>query len=253
MRLLAAHGIGTETGTSYTTSEPVSMVSSSHAASIVRDTSESSWEEIERMAAKESNMTANALLVMALAGMIAAVGIATNALHVVIGAMVIAPGFQPISRIGLGLVAQSPAWRRGLWDTLRGYAVLVAVAALTSLLLDVLGEPALGGGASYLQPGALVSFWMTNDETSFLVTLAAATAGVVLVATNRSVLTAGVMIALALVPSAALVGMALVQGATEVAGDAAARWLVDAVLLFGVSIAVFGWKRARVHRRPLMY
>ncbi|MBM3492617.1 MAG: hypothetical protein FJX68_19690 [Alphaproteobacteria bacterium] len=48
---------------------------------------------MELVIGKNSNMTGNALLVMLAAGVLAAIGIATNALHIVIGAMLIAPGY----------------------------------------------------------------------------------------------------------------------------------------------------------------
>ncbi len=60
--------------------------------------------------------------------------------------MLIAPGFLPLVRVSLGIVAQSPAWRRGLVDLIKGYA---AVAASATLLLIGMGKQPLGEEASY--------------------------------------------------------------------------------------------------------
>ena len=119
------HGIGFEHGGSLTTIEPVSIFTPGSIPARVRDTSESTWEEMELLIGKESNMTINALLLMGISGILAALGLATNALHIVIGVMAIAPGFEPIVRISLGTVAKSRASWRGAIDTLQGYGMLL--------------------------------------------------------------------------------------------------------------------------------
>jgi hypothetical protein len=86
-RLLSEEGVGSSSAGSFSTSEPVSIVSSSSVADIVHDVSEATWEEMEVVIAKNSNMTVNALVVMVISGVLATIGIATNALHIVIGAM----------------------------------------------------------------------------------------------------------------------------------------------------------------------
>lgn len=101
-----------------------------------------------------------------MAGIIAAVGISTNALHLVVGAMVIAPGFETVVRIPLGIITDNVAWKRGVTDTLKGYGALLVASALTMLLLQVLGFDTLKGKASYLAEGALVSYWTTISATS---------------------------------------------------------------------------------------
>lgn len=169
MQVLDGHGAGDDPGLSVTTSKPTGMFSAS-----------------------------------------ASDRIATNSLHLVVGAMVIAPGFQPLVRVGLGVVGGSPAWRRGLLDTAKGYAALVPAAGLTALLLRAMGTDPLGSAdGGYLPSGALVRYWDGVTLNATIVTIAAGVGGALLIAANRSVLTAGVMIALALVPSAALVGVVL--------------------------------------------
>lgn len=251
--LLARAGVGSEPGTSLTTSEPISVVSSSRARQITGDSSEATWEEMEVVIGKNSNMTANALLVMAISGVLATIGIATNALHLVLGAMLIAPGFQPVVRIALGLVAEGRGWRSGISDTLLGYAAVAAGAAAAALFLMAIGNSPLGGEASYLARGTLLSYWTTITASSVLVTLVAGIAGAVLVASNKAVLTAGVMVALALVPGAAIFGLALVAGEPRIAAAGALRWAMEAGIVLGASGLVLGWKRRSVHRRPSLF
>jgi uncharacterized membrane protein len=251
-RLLGDQGAGRSSTISFSTSEPISIVSASSAEEIVKDVSEATWEEMEAVIAKNSNATASALLVMAISGVLATIGIATNALHIVIGAMLIAPGFQPIVRIALGIVGKSGAWRRGVSHTLQGYLALAGGAAGTALFLQAIGKSPLGSEASYLPAGVLISYWTSITMPSVVVTSVAGAAGALLIATNRAVLTAGVMVAVALVPGATIAALAIVSGDLDVAASGVLRWLTEAGLVLLASMLVLFWKRSRVHRRSTM-
>ncbi len=106
---------------------------------VFRDTSTSTWEEIELTLGRESTMTVPKVVVMGLVGVVAAAGVLTGALHVVVGAMVIAPGFEPLVRIALGLVQRRGSWRDGLVDSARGYGALLLGAAACAALLSASG------------------------------------------------------------------------------------------------------------------
>lgn len=248
-RLLDEHGVGSDAGTNMTTSDPVSLTIPSARERLAHDTSEATWEEVESVAAKESNTTGNALAVMAISGAIAAIGLATNALHLVMAAMLIAPGFEPITRFSLGLVARNTAWRRGVRQTAETYGALFLGAAITALVLRLLGTSPLGGQDTYLPDSVLVNYWTSFTATTFIVSATAGIAGALLVAANRAVLTAGVMVALALVPGATLVASGLVGGDAGIAGRGALRWAIDVVLVAVTALIVFSWKQRRVHQR----
>ena len=252
LRLLSNQGIGNDSHSSITTSEPSSIISQSSMEAILLDSSEATWEEMETIIARESNMTINGLLIMAISGILATIGIATNALHLVIGAMIIAPGFEPVIRISFGAVTQSRAWRRGLSQTIQAYAVLIAAAAVTALILRTLGQNPLGTDASYLPAGVLISYWTSINISSILVTIVGAFAGALLIAVNRSLLTSGVMVALALVPTATIFGEAFVMGDFSLAGKGLFRWLVEVGIILVMSALVFAWKRSQVHQRKAL-
>lgn len=252
LSLFERHGLGTRAGSSLSTSEPVSLVSASAREAIARDSSDASWEDMEGSLAKESNMTLNAMALMFVSGAIAAIGVTTNAIHLVIGAMVIAPGFEPITRLALGCVARGPAWKRGLVDSALAYLVLAAGAGVAALALRASGHHPPGGSASYLPQSSLLTYWTSFTLPSLLVSGLASVAGALLIATNRSVLTAGVMIGLALVPAASIAVMAALVADWHAAGAAALRWLVEVGIVTLGSLAVFGWKRHSLHRRDTM-
>ena len=180
------------------------------------------------------------------------IGIASDALHLVIAAMVIAPGFEPMARIALGMAAHSSSWRRGARDTVKGYLALVAGAFAGGLIASLAGHSPLADPGGPLDPGSLASYWSSLTVLSALASAAAAVGGGVLIATNRTVLTAGAMIGLALVPSAALVGIGASAGQFDLAFQAVGRWALDVLLVVVSCWAVLAWKARRVHRRRSM-
>lgn len=248
MRIADEFGLGTDEGMTMSTSVPLSVVTPAFQR-MTREQGATTWEELELSMSEDSTMTRDRTLVMLLAGVIAGIGIIADQVHTVIGAMVIAPGFQPFARVMLGVVTRSSAWRGGVVDVARGYGALLGGAALAALLGQAFGADALdAGGSSYLDDAVLVEFWTTVSWSGLAVALAGAVCGGILVSLNRTVLTAGVMVALALVPTAALVPMALIAGDPGLAGDAAVRFALEVALVLAGITVMFLVKR-RLDRR----
>lgn len=91
MRLADRYGLGQEGGIAMSTSEPLSVISTS-AETRIREPGATTWEELELAMGADSTMTAEKVAVMGIAGVIAGIGILSDTIHVVVGAMVIAPG-----------------------------------------------------------------------------------------------------------------------------------------------------------------
>jgi hypothetical protein len=249
MRIADRYGLGQDENVSMSTSVPLSVVTPAFAR-LTREMGATTWEELELSIGEDSTMTGDRTLVMFIAGLIAGLGITSGTLHVVIGAMVIAPGFQPFARFVLGVINRSGAWYGGLTDVLRAYGALLAGSTLAAVLTLLLGVDALDAGDEiYLAAADLVSFWSSTSWSGIVVGLAAGICGGLLVSLNRTVLTAGVMVALALVPTAALVPMALVAGDVTLAGQAALRFLIEVGLVLVGTTLVFSFKRRRDARR----
>lgn len=119
MRMLDGYGLGQENGISLSTSEPESYIPTGSSRKIERDINEGSWEEMEMTISNDSNTSINTLLIMVVSGSLATIGVVTNSLHIVIGGMLVAPGFMPITRVALGLVSRHKAWYYGSWDFLK--------------------------------------------------------------------------------------------------------------------------------------
>lgn len=200
MRMLDELGSGVNSDISVSMTEPTGMVSASGRKTVMTDPASSTFEEMQFVLSRESTMRFNKLVVMALAGVVATIGIATNATHIVVAAMVIAPGFEPPIRVALGAVSGRATWKFGVLDTIKGYGALIGGALVTGLLLPLLGVTIPEGEAGYVRNGILISYWQEVTVSGTVLTIAAGIAGALLIAANRSVLTAGVMIALALIP-----------------------------------------------------
>lgn len=226
--------------------EPRHVVSPSHFDELDRETNELSWEEVGTELRKNANPSLNFLLLMALSGGIAAVGLWTNTVHIVVGAMVVAPGFQPLLRPGLQLVAGIPRMAsRGGVAVVAGYAGLALAGAVTFLVLQAL-EP---GRSAELTDRSWVRYWSTITSPAVVVAIIAGAAGAMTVTAGRAVLTAGVMIALALIPAMTITGMSVAALDLSLFGRALGRWAVDATAVLVTGTLVFGLKQGGLHRR----
>lgn len=253
MRCLDRHKLGEEGGVSLSTQEPDSLINNNGPSRRVdRDGNEGTWEEIEMIISKDSNANINTLIIIIASGVLAAVGITTNEIHITIGGMLIAPGFMPIMRISLGAVVKSKVWQRGVIDVLKIYSVLVVSAGVTALIMKLGGHKPLPGESSYYEVHeSFFEYWTTTSLSSIAASAAASLAGALLMATKRSTYTSGVMIGLALVPSAAIIGMSLVSGDVSSAGQAGLRWITDVILVLLITFGVFYWQKARLHKREM--
>ncbi len=231
---------------SVVTSEPYCLVSSQGQGSLEHESNEAGWEEMASMLRRETNPSNNFMLLMFLAGGIAAGGLWTNTLHLVIGAMTIAPGFEPLLRMPFGLITgMGGIVRYGATGTVIGYGLLALGGAIALLVLRAVDA----GGPADLEANSWVRYWTSVSPTGVVVALLAGAAGAAVVSIYRSVLSVGVMIALALIPTMSLTGMALAEGDLPLAGAAAVRWLVDVICVLGASTAVLAAKQAFIHRR----
>lgn len=113
-----------------------------------------------------------------------------------------------------------------------------------------MGYDLIPGSSSYYVPDQnLIEYWSTVSKPSLLASAMASLAGALLVATKKSVFTSGVMIGLALVPTAAIVAMGLIERNYPLAGKAFLRFALDVALVFIFSFLVFIWVKRFHHRR----
>ncbi|MGQ4878173.1 DUF389 domain-containing protein [Billgrantia sp. LNSP4103-1] len=227
-------------------SEPTSLLSSDYQKVIDKESNETIWDDMAFLLRRDTNVSSNYLALMTLAGAITAAGLWSDTLHLIIGSMIIAPAFEPLLRMPLGLITRAKELvPSGLFSTGAGYLALALGAALSASILN-LWEPGAKHGLAEQQ---WVEYWSTLTFPGVLISCFGAIAGPIIVSAQRSVMTVGVMITLALIPSMGIVGLGLAMGDVALAGQGAVRWLVDAVLVTVMSALVFGLKKRFLHHR----
>jgi uncharacterized membrane protein len=237
---------------SVATAQLDSVVDPEHEQAVDADVDEALWEEMGSSLRHHSRVTVNYLALAALGGAIAAVGLvsepATQAVSFV-AASVIASGFEPIAKIPLGLALRR--WnlsKQGLASAGAGYAVLAVSAALTFLLLRLLGAVTVPD----LVDNPAVELIAHPPGSQIFRSACAAAAGIVIFTAYRHTLIAGALMALELIPGASLAGVALAAGQPTLIYEGLERFALDALLIVILGVLILMAKRARVHRRDPM-
>ena len=234
---------------SVVTAELISIIDTQHKDAVDRDVDEAIWEEMETGLRHQGRVTPNYVALMALGGAIAAIGLVSEPAPQAIAfvaASIIAPGFESLAKIPLGIVLGrwNVVWR-GLVSSVVGYTALILAAALTMLIL-------------LATHNVEVSEIVSNPEVKniaepklkeMIVSGVAAVAGMVMIAAYRRTVIAGPLVALVLIPAAALVGAGVAARRTNLAFEGIERWGLDVLFIIAAGLLVFFVKQLFVHRR----
>jgi uncharacterized hydrophobic protein (TIGR00341 family) len=175
-------------------------------------------EALFDQAEKSARLDSNYLVLVALSTLVAAIGLLEDNVAVVIGAMVIAPLLGPNLALGLG----SALGDRGLIkQALQAGAVGLGLALLLSLLIGWLLPVDLGSHELMQRTEVGVE--------SVALALASGAAAALSLTTGLSSVLVGVMVAVALLPPTAALGMMLGAAHLELAGRAALLLAVNVV------------------------
>jgi Domain of unknown function (DUF389) len=238
-------------GTDYSiaTAEQASMIDPKHDKAIEDDVDEAIWEEMETGLRHQGRVTSNFGLLMALGGGIAAIGLVSDPAPQAIAfvaASVLAPGFEPVAKIPLGvLVSNWNVARQGLLSLLVGYVMLIGGAALTFALLLAIGPVT---PADFLTNPELKHLSHPDGKEIALSLFGAVAGGLIIAAYRRSVI-AGALIAVVLIHAAAMIGVSAVIGRWDLALEGAERFGIDVLIVIVGCGLVFGLKQILVHRR----
>jgi hypothetical protein len=216
------------------------------------DTDDELWEEIETGLRQTTHITANYVMLMALGGMIAASGLFMHGLEQAIAfvaASIIAPGFEPIAKIPVGLTLRS--WgvaKRALISFGAGYAVLIGVAGATFAAFLAFGV----GTTTEIASNADVRHVMANATPENVLSFCGAFAGIIMLTSYREEVIAGPLLALGLIPSSALAAGGLVSGSADLFRLGLTRLTLDLGFIFGIAAVFMFLKQRLVHKRKAM-
>ena len=237
---------------SVSTGELTSIVDPEHEHKVANDVDEALWEEAETGLRHQSRITTNYLALMVLGGAIGAAGLVlegTSQAISFVAASIVAPGFEPIAKISVGLALRR--WdvaRRGLTSTIAGYLALMLSAALVFALLFLTGVVVVEEFADNPEVQTLA------DPTlrEILVSACGAVAGVIMILTYRLYLVPGALIALEIIEAAAMIGVGLVAGEPALAFAGAGRLGLDILFIVVGGVIVVLLKQTLFHRRAPM-
>ncbi|MEO6208260.1 MAG: DUF389 domain-containing protein [Candidatus Limnocylindrales bacterium] len=205
-----------------------------------------SWDEVAARTRDDTLVTPAYLLLMTIAGVIAAGGILTNNELLIVGAMIVSPDYGPLAGFCVAALAGPPVRARSsAWALLVGFMVAAGSAAV------VAGAAAIGSlvPALYVAGDRPVTELIAEpNAASLLVALAAGVAGMIALGQAKSGAVVGVLVSVTTIPAAANVGVALALGNLDEAYGAVAQLLIN---LAGLVIAGVGslWIGRRLSRR----
>jgi uncharacterized hydrophobic protein (TIGR00341 family) len=204
-------------------------------------------EDSERIAREELTTAARDMapdgwiyaLMTFLSALIAAAGLLLDSPAVVVGSMVIAPLVGPALSASVGTVVNDDEmFRRGVLYQAAGVVIAIGAAAVFALLVkyaqlvppfpDITAVPE-------------ITERVAPDFLSLAVAVGAGAAGVVSLMTGISTALVGVMIAAALIPPAATVGIALAWGKPLAAVGATVLVLVNLLSINLAALVVLWW------------
>ncbi len=158
----------------------------------------------------EVEMSAYYMILMGLAGVLAAVGLLTNSVPVLIGAMLVAPAFPPLALVTIGLILGrwALAWR-SFAVAMSGLGLSVVLTMLTAWLLNLTGV--IPEDANLLQR-ELLEERVRPGWYSIIAALAAGIAAMLAAVRNKMDALIGTLASVALVPAGAAAGIAFISG-----------------------------------------
>lgn len=204
------------------------------------------WEEVEARTSENIELSASFLAFMTLAMLIAAVGILTDQLILIIGAMVVGPEFGPIAGLSVAAVQRRMELaKRSLSALSLGLVVGVAATFAFTLALDAAGLIP----ADYTDVGHPFTDFISNpDIFSFIVAFIAGMAGVLSLTNAKSGALVGVLISVTTIPAAANIAVGGSLGHWGEARGAAAQLALNLAAIFLACIGTL-WVQRRLYLR----
>jgi uncharacterized hydrophobic protein (TIGR00271 family) len=205
------------------------------------------WEEVEGRVAESSSLSKSFLILMVLATMIAAIGVITDSIVLVIGAMVVGPEYGPLAGLCVAVVeGRLNLAMKSLRALLIGFPLgIVAAALLTAVLLAFEIAPQ----ALVPEEHELTLFIADPNWYTVIVSVLAGIVGMLALVGAKSGVLTGVLISVTTIPAAANVGVAAVYGDWDAVAGATLQLVINllAIVLSGIAV-LWVIKRARLRR-----
>lgn len=202
------------------------------------------WEQVEALTNESSELSHSYLAFMVLSMLIAGVGILTDSLILIIGAMVVGPEFGPLAGLGVALAERQLAFAARSGRALAiGFSVGIAATCVGTLVARAAG----------LAPDKLIVaetlFISRPNGWSALVAVLAGAAGTLALSTAKPGTLIGVLISVTTIPAGADVGVALAYGHWTELGGAAAQLAINLIAIAAAGAVTLSVQRTAFARR----
>lgn len=187
------------------------------------------WEELESRARTDEQLTVSFVVFIAIASVIAGVGILVDSPILIVGAMVVGPEYAPLS--ALCVAAVRGRWKRtaAALSTLGIGLAAAAFAALSGTLL--FRATGLGPERYELSDRELTAFISNPDGMGAVVAVLAGIVGMLALTEARSGALVGVLVSVTTIPAVANVGVATAYSEWDEVGGAALQLIINIVAL----------------------
>ena len=200
------------------------------------------WEVVEARIVTSATYPFSFYILMAIAGLIAAVGIITNSQILVVGAMVVGPEYAAILGIALGVNRHDHgAVRRGALALIVGFSLAVLFTFIFGLIMNATVHVPEAFRLGVRPVSDLID---TPNVYSIVVAIAAGIVGVVSTTEDRANTLIGVFVSVTTIPAAADVGVSLAFDAHAKAWGSFEQLILNVVLLLVVGIVGLRFQRA---------
>jgi uncharacterized hydrophobic protein (TIGR00271 family) len=208
------------------------------------------WEEVEDRLEESATLSVSFLVLITIATMLAAIGIITDSIVLIIGAMVVGPEFGPLAGVAVAVSeGRVELARRSLAALAIGFPAGILAAALLTLVLVAVG---VAPDELRSTDHELTLFISQPNWYSVIVAVLAGVAGMLALVSAKAGPLIGVLISVTTIPSAANVGVAVAYGSWDEALRAAVHLAINVVAIVVSGLAVL-WvaRRARVRRNAV--
>lgn len=192
------------------------------------------WEELEGRARDDASLTVSFLVFIAIAAVIAGVGILVDSPILIVGAMVVGPEYAPLS--ALCVAAGRRRWQHATRASLTlalGLAAAAGAALLATLAFRATG---LAPDRYDLNGRELTSFISRPDGMAAVVAVLAGIVGMLSLTEARSGALVGVLVSVTTIPAVANVGVGTAYGEWSEVGGALLQLVVNVAGLIGAGI-----------------
>ena len=183
------------------------------------------WNQVEERTSEESTLSVTYLAFLAIATMIAGVGVLLDQPILIVGAMVVGPEFGPIAGLCVALALRDRRLAaRSARALVIGFPVAIAIAVVATLIARAVG---LVDPEMLDTEHPFTSFISSPDTFSFVVAFLAGIAGILSLTSAKSGALIGVLISVTTVPAAGNAAVALALGDPATAFGSALQLAVN--------------------------